>query len=134
MDPQFRLLRRLPTVVEFQHLRAGAGWHVPDDETAAAALSGCITGVVAVTAESTSAVGMARMISDGRLVALITDVAVHPDYRGRGIGRALIDQLTNWAMARDFPHIGLGAADDVAEFYLRAGFNRTGDYLRAPGA
>ena len=133
MDPQFQLLGRLPTVAEFQLLRAGAGWHVPDDETAAAALSGCITGVVAITAEA-SAVGMARMISDGRLVALITDVAVHPNYRGHGIGRALIDQLTDWAISRNFPHIGLGAADHVSQFYLRAGFTRTGDYLRAPGA
>src|SRR5690606_26452694 len=51
VEPRFQLQERLPTVAEFQHLRAGAGWHVPDDETAAAALSGCITGVVAVTAE-----------------------------------------------------------------------------------
>lgn len=133
MDTHFQILGRLPTVTEFQHLRAGAGWHVPDDDAAAAALAGCITGAVAVIAES-SAVGMARMISDGRLVALITDVAVHPDYRGQGVGRALVDQLTSWAKARDFPHIALGAADHVAGFYLRAGFSRTGDYLRAPGA
>ena len=39
--------------------------------------------------------GMARLITDGAQ-ALIMDVAVHPDYQGRGIGRGLMERITQF--------------------------------------
>eukprot|EP00238_Polyblepharides_amylifera_P003367 CAMPEP_0196596048 /NCGR_PEP_ID=MMETSP1081-20130531/83836_1 /TAXON_ID=36882 /ORGANISM="Pyramimonas amylifera, Strain CCMP720" /LENGTH=76 /DNA_ID=CAMNT_0041920873 /DNA_START=502 /DNA_END=729 /DNA_ORIENTATION=+ len=38
-------------------------------------------------------VGCARAMSDGAFVAVICDVAVHPDFQGRGVGRQLIRNL-----------------------------------------
>jgi ribosomal protein S18 acetylase RimI-like enzyme len=45
-------------------------------------------------------IGMGRAISDGVSDAYIQDVTVHPDLRGKGIGKAiirkLVEQLQGW--------------------------------------
>lgn len=38
-------------------------------------------------------VGFARLVSDGQFAALVVDLAVHPDYQRRGIGRKLMNRL-----------------------------------------
>ena len=53
------------------------------------------------------AVGVGRD-ADGALVAAVRLVAVHPDRRGEGIGRALLDAAEEWAGGRGAERIELG--------------------------
>jgi len=54
---------------------------------------------------------------------------VHPDRRGRGVGRVLVDAVAGWVAGRGFAEVRLMVAADnpLAErFYERLGFTRTG--------
>jgi nitroimidazol reductase NimA-like FMN-containing flavoprotein (pyridoxamine 5'-phosphate oxidase superfamily)/GNAT superfamily N-acetyltransferase len=66
-------------------------------------------------------VATARANSDGARHAYVADVAVAPDYRGRGVGAALVRLLLDHPMVRGAGLVRLGTAD-AQQFYERFGF------------
>ena len=71
-------------------------------------------------------------VAAGRLVVAdgygkIGRMAVLPSHRGRGIGRAVLDELEREASARGLPMVKLSAQLPAAGFYDRAGYTRIGD-------
>ena len=56
-------------------------------------IRGSLVFIVAVDRNSGKAVGMGRAISDGVSDAYIQDLVVLPDYRGRGIGKAILRKI-----------------------------------------
>lgn len=67
-------------------------------------------------------VGAGRVLADGLDCAYIADVAVHPDYQGHGLGKAIIRKLVD--LSRDHKKIILYANPGTEEFYARLGFLR----------
>lgn len=66
-------------------------------------------------------VGAARLVSDGISYGWIHDVAVHPEYRKRNIGRELITRL----MAdKDKMLFGLTSSFEAVDFYKSLGFKK----------
>ncbi len=70
-------------------------------------------------------VGLGNALSDGALVVYYPHLLVHPDWHGKGVGRAIIRCLQEryagfhqHALIADAPAIG---------FYERCGFTRAGD-------
>lgn len=70
-------------------------------------------------------VGLGNALSDGALVVYYPHLLVHPDWHGKGVGRAIIRRLQEryagfhqHALIADAPAIG---------FYERCGFTRAGD-------
>jgi GNAT superfamily N-acetyltransferase len=54
--------------------------------------------------------------------AWVEDLAVHPDHRSRGVGKALLDAAKNWAGERGATHLELDSAEtrtDAHRFYER---------------
>jgi GNAT superfamily N-acetyltransferase len=54
--------------------------------------------------------------------AWIEDLAVHPDFRSRGIGKRLLDEAKNWGRAHGATHIELESGEgriDAHRFYER---------------
>ena len=72
-------------------------------------------------------VGFARMISDGLLHAVIFDVIVLPDYQGRGIGRALMDDILEQCRKWRIRDIQLFCAKGKVGFYEKCGFKSRAD-------
>lgn len=66
-------------------------------------------------------VGAARMISDGICYGWIHDMAVHPDYRKKGIGKEIINGLTD---GEDNLLFGLTSSFEAVEFYKSLGFKK----------
>jgi ribosomal protein S18 acetylase RimI-like enzyme len=64
-------------------------------------------------------VGFARAISDGVATAYLSTVMVDPDYRRRGIGRALVQRLMH---GRDDVKFVLHSRPDGIAFYAAIGF------------
>jgi GNAT superfamily N-acetyltransferase len=62
-------------------------------------------------------VGAGRAITDGLFNAYLPDIAVHPDCRGRGIGRKIIELLLK--KCRAFYNITAVAEDRPAEAFFR---------------
>jgi GNAT superfamily N-acetyltransferase len=85
-------------------------------------IRGSLVFVVAVDRVSGRAVGMGRAISDGVSDAYIQDLVVLPEYRGRGIGGAILGRILAACRDRGIGWIGLIAEGGSGEFYRRLGF------------
>ena len=68
-------------------------------------------------------VGCGRMLGDGLLHALILDMIVHPDFQGRGVGRAILDHLVLKCKESRIRDIQLFSAKGKAGFYEKYGFS-----------
>lgn len=75
------------------------------------------------------AVGCARLLPDGH----IGRMAVLPPWRGRGIGRALLDAATAAARARGHRLLQLSAQAHATAFYAAAGFVAVGSAYEEAG-
>jgi predicted GNAT family N-acyltransferase len=61
--------------------------------------------------------------------AQVGRMAVVTAYRGRRLGRALLDALVDDARAHGFARVALNAQDHAVAFYAKAGFTPFGDTL-----
>jgi ribosomal protein S18 acetylase RimI-like enzyme len=67
-------------------------------------------------------IGFARATSDHAFNATLWDVAIHPDYQGKGLGKALMEKVIRDLRAQDISNITLFADRGVVDFYERLGF------------
>jgi GNAT superfamily N-acetyltransferase len=73
-----------------------------------------------------------RISHDGaRVVAtpmpLVVNVYTQPEWRGKGIARALMNVLMEWAVGQDTDHVVLHASDAGRPLYLSLGFEATNE-------
>lgn len=109
---------------EIVDLYKAAGWWQESPEARAAIppmISGSLCFIIARSIEG-RIIGMARVISDGHSDAYIQDVVVLGAHRGRGVGRELIQRLTQFCVARNIAWIGLVAEPGTQGFYEELGF------------
>ncbi|MEO1207934.1 MAG: GNAT family N-acetyltransferase [Cyanobacteria bacterium J06638_20] len=67
-------------------------------------------------------IGFSRATSDHAFNATIWDVVVHPDYQGKGLGKALMKQLIKKLRSEDISNVTLFADPQVVDFYRNLGF------------
>ncbi len=72
---------------------------------------------------SGAAVGTGRLLADGH----IGRMAVLPEWRGKGVGRALLERLLESAQVARQQHLVLHAQAHAEGFYRRLGFEKTGE-------
>jgi GNAT superfamily N-acetyltransferase len=66
-------------------------------------------------------IGVARVLSDTAIFAYLMDVFVHEDYRGRGLGKWLIETIFEYPDLKNVRRWML-ATSDAHELYARYGF------------
>ncbi len=67
-------------------------------------------------------IGAGRALADGFDCSYICDVAVHPNYQGQGVGKAIIEKLIN--DSKEHQKILLYAVPTKEPFYAKFGFSR----------
>jgi len=67
-------------------------------------------------------IGAGRALADGRDCSYLCDIAVHPDYQGRGIGKEIVARLVD--LSKDHRKIILYAVPGKEPFYKKLGFKR----------
>jgi ribosomal protein S18 acetylase RimI-like enzyme len=72
--------------------------------------------------EAGKLVAAGRALADGVDCSYICDVAVHPDYQGKGLGRQVVMKLVEFS--KDHRKIILYAAVGKEPFYLKLGIKR----------
>ena len=65
-------------------------------------------------------VGVGRVLADGVDCAYICDVAIHPDYQGKGIGKSLVHKLLEFSYGHN--KIILYSYPGREDFYVKLGF------------
>jgi ribosomal protein S18 acetylase RimI-like enzyme len=114
---------RTPTVQEYRTICESVGWGaVINFDVAGEALRKSLYGLVVLS--KGEAVGMGRIVGDGEIFFYIQDIAVKPEYQGKGIGRMIMDALMAYLEtgAPNKAFVGLFAADGKQPFYERYGF------------
>lgn len=72
--------------------------------------------------DQTQLVGIGRALADGVDCSYLCDIAVHPDYQGHGVGKAIVEKLT--ALSKGHKKIILYAVPGKEAFYKKFGFKR----------
>lgn len=128
---------RIPSIYEYLHLRSIAGLSEMSREGAEKGLPLSLFAVV--LEEQGEAIGMGRVVGDGGLFFQVTDIAVHPDHQGRGYGKAIMGEITQYLKQHMPPRaIATLFADVPADrLYAQFGFEYTapaslGMWLRQP--
>ncbi|MGL6342893.1 MAG: GNAT family N-acetyltransferase, partial [Waterburya sp.] len=67
-------------------------------------------------------VGFARAMSDGVFHATLLDIVVHPDFQGRGLGKAIATHLLQQLQQAKIKDITLFASPHLVDFYHQLGF------------
>lgn len=108
----------------FMLLRKKVGFQFYSLEDCSAALKNTLYTVE--IREEDKTLGIARIVGDGRIVFFIKDVVVDPDFKGKGIGRMLIEAMFNYIQqhACKMAYVGLMATPGTEEFYEKFGFIR----------
>jgi GNAT superfamily N-acetyltransferase len=105
-------------------LRDLVGWSHIEAGQAKKALENTCFSVAAV--ENGRVVGMGRLIGDGAMIWYIQDVIVVPEYRGGGVGTAIVQKLMDYVRREAMPgakvSVGLMAARGKEPFYEKFGF------------
>lgn len=77
---------------------------------------------IGVVDEQDNLIAFTRVLTDYIFKAFIFDVIVSPDWRGKGLGDALVQQIkTNERLTR-VKHFELYCKGDMIDFYTRHGF------------
>ena len=72
--------------------------------------------------ENNKLIGVGRALADGADCSYICDVAIHPDYQGRGLGKEIIERLID--DSKEHKKIILYAVPDKEPFYAKFGFSK----------
>ncbi|SEH17544.1 Acetyltransferase (GNAT) domain-containing protein [Natronorubrum sediminis] len=112
----------LPDPETFAHLREVAGMGPRSLEAIERGLPNTIYGVIAVHEPSGEVIGMGRLVGDGGAVYQISDMAVHPDHQGKGLGTGIMDRLEAHLEAEAPAGAYVNLVADVDDFYERFGY------------
>lgn len=72
-------------------------------------------------------VGTARLVDKGSATGKIGRVAIHADYRGKGLGAALMQAIHDYAAEHQFHRLVLEAQCYAIPFYEKLGYTAEGD-------
>lgn len=85
--------------------------------------------IVILAAEEGKPAGRIRMVSWWNQFAYVDDIVVNPEFRGRGIGRALLERGIQWSREKGFPGVMLETQQDnprACALYASCGFVLSG--------
>lgn len=115
--------KNCPTLEEYKYLCELVGWteHM-NFEAAETSLKNSIFGVT--VKDQDQVIGMGRIVGDGAIYFYIQDLVVHPDYQKSGIGKEMMNMLTEYLNqnAPDKAFVGLFASQGKGPFYEKYDF------------
>ncbi len=118
-----RVVKRLPSTGEYHALVEAVRWtDFVNYEAAARSLSHSLFSVVAEL--DGRCIGMARVVGDGALYFQVMDVAVLPEFQGRGVGTQMMNRVVEFirSTAPEKALVELFTGPGRASFYERFGF------------
>ena len=108
-----------------------AGWWKPEYENDLGFLDSITkdSAVFAGAFINEKMIGMGRALSDMASDAYIQDVTVLKTYRGKGVGKKIVQQLLSNLTANGVDWIGVVGEPGTETFYKKLGFDRLKDYI-----
>ena len=109
---------------DYKLLRAAVGWREVSERQYKAALK--YTPYLAVIKDNGSAIGMLKGLGDNGYYWLLSDLIIHPDFQGLGLGRKLVEDfliyVENQMQIGEKYVIHLASSKGKEAFYEKFGF------------
>ena len=120
------IVDRAPTVAEYQGLESAVGFRTHNQPAISQALSNSVFAVCAI--EGSEIVGSGRIVGDGAISFLLTNILVIPSHQRMGIGTAIVNRLCTMMETLPWENMVLEVAPlaGLKEFYERNGFRSPG--------
>ncbi len=117
-----RIEKRKLFVHEYQYLRQTTDWFQLEDDVVEKALQNDLYSVCVFDGDKI--IGMGRIVGDGAIYFYIQDIIVIPEYKGKGVGKIIMNSIENYLtnMSNKNSFVGLMAAEGVAGFYYQFGY------------
>ena len=125
VEEQIRLVERFPDADDYCRLRSEAGMSPKTLEAARKGLPNTLYGVS--LQRDGKVVGMGRIIGDGGCFYTVVDIAVAPEYQGKGLGKRIMTALDAWLRKNAEPsaYVTLVADGEARHLYAKYGFVET---------
>ncbi len=114
-----RIISKIPDTKALQQLSLESGGDAKEID-----MQAVLHGFYAEDSESGKIIGYVFLLSDGPGYYNVRNLFVHPDWRNKRVGSALMQQLNDWleVNAADNTYVCLHAAESLAFFYKQFGF------------
>lgn len=125
MGADYQICPRSPSAEEYVRLRAVSGLSPFAPEAVDKGLAGTIFAIV--VQHQRKAIAMGRLVGDGGCFFQIVDIAVDPAHQRKGLGKAIMSELTRY-IAENLPrsaHVSLIADVPANRLYETFGFVET---------
>ena len=110
--------------------KSGGWWNESYDKKGISKLiKGSYKFAVIIEKKTNKAIGMGRLLSDGVSDAYLQDIVIHTSYRGRGLGKKLVNFLVDHCKSKGINWVGLIAEPDQDNFYKPIGFKQMKKYI-----
>lgn len=120
----YKLVENVLTAKNFINLWQSVGWGNLPKEQVETGLKNSLMTISAI--HNSQVIGMGRLVGDGSIICYVQDVIVHPEYQGKGIGKAIMEILISFIKNKGFSNtdiaVGLFAAKGKEDFYRKLGF------------
>lgn len=121
----YTVLYETPRADTYRKLRKVTGLSPKSKEAAERGLRGTLFAVLIVNNNNT--IGMGRLVGDGGCHFQIVDIAVEPDHQGKGVGKMILREITDyiWENLPDSAYVSLIADGPARHLYEKFGFEKT---------
>ena len=127
---EIKIVKQWPSDQIIDLYKAGGWWKESYDPSGIEPLiKGSFVFAIIFDKQKNIAVGMGRIISDGVSDAYLQDIILLPEYRGKRLGKKLVNFLINHCKSKGITWIALIAEPNQDEFYKPSGFKTMNDYV-----
>jgi GNAT superfamily N-acetyltransferase len=110
-----------------QALSTAEGWTTPSERPAESLVAWRASWPAIIAEADGQRVGFLRAISDGAVSTYVAGLLIAPDWRGRGVGRALLGACQALVPST---RLDLLSEPDAVDFYSRLGFRPAAGFRR----
>ncbi|KAF3931612.1 hypothetical protein ABW20_dc0100303 [Dactylellina cionopaga] len=124
---EYEIIAATPSADDYFRLRRVPGLSPKSREAIALGLPNTLYGVSVRFKDGGTVVGMGRVIGDGGLFVQVVDIAVEPAHQGRGLGKRIMEAITDW-LKKELPpgaYVSLIADGKACKLYEQFGFELT---------
>ena len=119
----FDISDSIPAAEEYNQLRIDAGLSPKSNKAAVIGLPNSLYSVCIRNGQKL--IGMGRIIGDGACFLQIVDIAVHPEYQGRGLGKLIMENVESYVSSIAVEGTYVSLIGDKPEFYEKLGYQHT---------
>ncbi|MFD1416874.1 GNAT family N-acetyltransferase [Oceanobacillus jeddahense] len=125
MNGRYKIKYQTPSIDAFNQLRVEAGLSSKEKKAIEIGLPNTLFAVTIY--DEDTLIGLGRVVGDGGVVFHVVDIVVKPSYQGQGIGKKVMEEITDYLDAHAYQGSFVSLIADIPadKLYEQFGFQYT---------